>query len=149
MARKKSTHTEDTPSPTPPVGDHHHSADATPASPAAASSTLPTTEAAIRALEPRPTLPNPFQSKRDYAAGVTLQEDRAYRQIQLKFDDKPSDPVRAVLRAAGFTWHRERQVWQAGIEREAPWKARNTAEKVFEQVTAMIREERGIARQVG
>ena len=84
----------------------------------------------------------------DVVAGVKLQEDRRVKQSQLKFADKPSDAVRAVVREAGFRWLPEERIWWKAISNENGWQSRMDAERVYQQVTAMIRKEKGIDREV-
>ena len=96
----------------------------------------------------RSRTPNPFGYMQDVVAGVKLQEDRRFKQSQLKFDAKPTDAVRVVVREAGFRWLPEEQVWWKAISSENGWQSRMDAERLYQQVTAMIRKEKGIDREV-
>ena len=91
-----------------------------------------------------PAGPKPFAVKTDATAGVTLREDRRFRQVQLQFRDKPSDAVRELVREAGFRWQPTDRVWTHRIDREAGWKTRLDAERLFGQVVEQIGREQGV-----
>lgn len=93
--------------------------------------------------------PNPFPIRSDALAGVRLQEDKRYRQMQLQFAVKPSDEVRQAVRDAGFQWRANEQAWTKRIDPDQGWKTRVTAEELFDNVAAMIRAEQGLDRQLG
>jgi hypothetical protein len=92
-------------------------------------------------------IPNPYPFRYDAQTGVILLEDRQLLKMQFKFDVKPSDEVRQTLRDAGFRWKSLHQTWELAIDKEA-WTARIAADKIFQQVTDMIRQELGITREV-
>ena len=94
-----------------------------------------------------PRVPSPFGHRQDAVAGVRLLEDRRFRQVQLKFADKPSDAVRRVVSEAGFRWLQGEQAWAKQIDRENGWQTRALAEEVFGRVVALIREEKGLTRE--
>lgn len=93
--------------------------------------------------------PNPFGIRADVVAGVRLQEDKRYRQMQLKFDARPSDEVRHAVREAGFQWRTHEQVWSKPIDRDQGWRTRAGAEELFDRVTTLIRTEHGHGHAVG
>lgn len=94
-----------------------------------------------------PRAPNPHGYKQDVAAGVRLLEDRRFKQVQLKFADKPSAAVREMVREAGYRWREEEQAWTKQIDPEKGWQTRADADDLFERVTAAIRAEKGITRE--
>ncbi len=98
--------------------------------------------------QPRAVVPNPYPFRSDTLAGVTLAEDRQLRRMQLKFDEKPSEDVRLALKDAGFRWSSPNASWEVKIDREQSWTARAAADKIFKQVTEMIRQERGLTAEV-
>lgn len=94
------------------------------------------------AAEPaKPGSPNPFGVRADYQAGVHLLEDRKFRQMQLRFDAKPADPIRQAMAEAGFRWRSAEGVWTKQIEAGAEWRTRADANALFDRVTALIRDE--------
>lgn len=101
-----------------------------------------------RAVRPDgPRVPNPFGFRQDAAAGVRLLEDRRFKQVQLKFAEKPSEDVRRAVREGGFRWLQEEGVWAKQIDPDKGWQTRADAEALFERVAARIREEKGVARE--
>jgi hypothetical protein len=97
----------------------------------------------------RPVGPNPFGVRGDYEAGVRLLEDRRFRQMQLAFAEKPSEAVRQAVRDAGFQWRAGEQVWTLQINPEKGWQTRARAHEAFERAAELLRQELGLARQVG
>ena len=93
--------------------------------------------------------PNPFGVRADVVAGVRLQEDKRYRQMQLKFDAKPSDEVRHAVREAGFQWRSHEQVWSKPIDPDRGWQTRAAAEALFDRVAGLIRTALGHGHAVG
>ena len=93
--------------------------------------------------------PNPFGIRADVVAGVRLQEDKRYRQMQLKFDARPSDEVRQAVRDAGFQWRSQEQVWSKRIDPDQGWRTRAGAEDLFDRVTTLIRTEHGHGHAIG
>jgi len=133
---------------------HETPANASPTPTTAAHTTAsePASETAAAPEADAPTKnygPNPFGIRSDLVAGVRLQEDKRYRQMQLKFDSKPTDEVRQAVRDAGFQWRSQEQVWSKQIDPDQGWRTRAAAETVFEQVTALIRAEQGHTQSVG
>jgi hypothetical protein len=90
-----------------------------------------------------PVGPRPFVIQSDAVTGVALREDKRFRQAQLQFRDKPSDAVRMIVREAGFTWQPTDRVWVKPIDREAGWKTRVDAERLFKEVVEEIAHEQG------
>lgn len=95
-----------------------------------------------------PDIPNPFESRRDSVAGVRLLEDRRYKQMQIRFDAKPSQAVLAVMDVAGYTWRGSEKAWTKQLDPEASWKTRADAERLYAKVARMIREEKGITTEL-
>lgn len=118
---------------------------ATPPEPDAESGGQSSHAGAVRPDGPR--VPNPFGVRQDAAAGVRLLEDRRFKQVQLQFADKPSEDVRRAVREGGFRWLQEEGVWAKQIDREKGWQTRADADALFERVAALIREEKGVARE--
>ena len=94
-------------------------------------------------------LPNPFGVRADHEAGVGLLEDRRFRQMQIRFREKPSDEVRRVIREAGYQWRSQDQAWTKQIDPDAAWRTRAEATALFDRVAGMVRDEMGLGREVG
>lgn len=102
------------------------------------------------AAEPPAGRPPPaFAVRADYAAGVTLLEDRRFRQVQLRFADKPPEGVRVVVREAGFQWRAAEGVWTKQLDPDHGWRTRADAERLFDRVADLLRDGRDAGPGVG
>lgn len=90
--------------------------------------------------------PQKFEWIRDNVAGFTLAEDRRFRQIQIAFAERPNDEVIDLLQDDGFRWRPEDRVWTKQIDREAPAQSRIDAERMANDLSELIREQKGIGR---
>jgi hypothetical protein len=98
------------------------------------------------ALQKRP-IPDPFSIAGDYVAGAFLLESRRYRQMQIKFDDKPSQAVLDAVKAEGFRYNGQDKVWSKQIQQDTAMQTRIDAERLFQKVTDMIRQEKGVIQR--
>jgi len=100
-------------------------------------------------VEARPNPPGsvPFVFRSDLEAGIRLQEDRRFKQIQIAFAERPSDEVRYEIGNEGFRWRSQERVWTKQLDNEKPWQTRADAEALYERVAEMIRDEKGIGRK--
>src|ERR1700730_8251291 len=89
-------------------------------------------------------LPDPFGIAGDDAPGVHLLESRRYRQMHIRFDDKPSQPVLDAVKAEGFRYNGQDKLWTKQIQRETAMQTRIDAERLFQEITGMIRQEKGV-----
>jgi hypothetical protein len=92
--------------------------------------------------------PDPFGIASDYVAGVHLSESRRYGKMLLAFDEKPTPEVTGKLKDAGFRWEPQEKVWTLGTYGN-PMSARIEADRVFKEVSKLIREQRGIEHSAG
>ena len=93
--------------------------------------------------------PDPFGIATDYAAGVRLMESRQDRQVAIKFgegrpEDKPSQEVIDKLKEAGFRWNPQHKIWAHPVRSDSAVSTRIEAEKLYQEVRQMIRQEKGI-----
>lgn len=93
-------------------------------------------------------VPDPFGIASDYVAGVRLSESRRYGKMLLAFEEKPTPEVTAKLKEAGFRWEPLEKVWTLST-RANPMTARIDADRVFNDVSKLIREQRGIEHSAG
>jgi hypothetical protein len=98
----------------------------------------------------RPPVPDPFGIATDAVAGVRLFESRQDHQMAIKFgdgspEDKPSQEVIDKMKEAGFKWKPADRIWALPVRAESAVGARIDAEHLFQEVSQMIREEKGIA----
>jgi hypothetical protein len=87
---------------------------------------------------------DPFGIAGDYVAGVRLFENRKERLMAIKFEDKPSPEVLDKLKDAGYRWNPRDKVWVHPIREETARATRIEAERLYQEVRGMIRQEKGI-----
>jgi hypothetical protein len=92
----------------------------------------------------RITAPDPFGIASDFAAGVRLFESRQDRLMAIKFDEKPSQDVIDKLKDSGFRWNPRDKVWVHPIRSESARTTRIEAERLYQEVRQMIRQDKGI-----
>ncbi len=84
----------------------------------------------------------------DFEAGVRLNEDHRNRRMTIKFDEKPSEEVRQIMkREYGYTFDGENQLWYKRINPATARQAREEAEELAFQVANMIRQEKGLEQK--
>lgn len=89
-------------------------------------------------------VPDPFGIAGDYQAGVRLFENRRERLMVIKFEQKPSSDVLTRMKDGGFRWNPRDQVWVHPIYQEQARQIRIEAERTYQDVCQMIRQERGL-----
>jgi hypothetical protein len=87
---------------------------------------------------------DPFGIAHDNLAGVRLLESRQDRQMAIKFDEKPSRAVLDTLRDAGWVWKQADRIWAHALMPESAMSTRINAERLYQEVRQMIRQEKGI-----
>jgi hypothetical protein len=92
----------------------------------------------------RPSAPDPFGIARDNLAGVRLFESKQDRQMAIKFDEKPPQPVIDKMNAAGWHWKQVDRIWAHPVRPGSALTTRIEAEQLYQEVRRMIRQERGI-----
>jgi hypothetical protein len=93
--------------------------------------------------------PDPFGIAADNIAGVRLFENRRRRQMGIKFggggpEDKPSQEVIDTMKEAGYRWNPADRAWVHPIHAESAMATRIEAERLYQAVRQMIRQEKGI-----
>jgi len=92
----------------------------------------------------RPTASDPFGIALDNLAGVRLFESKQDRQMALKFEEKPSQAVIDTLKEAGYRWNPVDRIWAHPVRSESAMSTRIEAERLYQEVRQMIRQEKGI-----
>ena len=87
---------------------------------------------------------DPFGIAKDNLAGVRLFESKQDRQMAIKFDEKPSRAVLDTLRDAGWVWKQADRIWAHALTPESAMSTRINAERLYQEVRQMIRQEKGI-----
>jgi len=88
--------------------------------------------------------PDPFGIATDNLAGVRLFESKQDRQMAIKFEDKPSQEVINTMKEAGYRWNPADRIWACPVRAESAMSTRIEAEKLYQDVCKMIRQEKGI-----
>ena len=93
--------------------------------------------------------PDPFGIAKDNLAGVRLFESKQDRQVAIKFgdgrpEDKPSQAVIDKLKEAGYRWNAVHKIWAHPAKGDSAMRTRIDAERLFQEIRTMIREEKGI-----
>jgi hypothetical protein len=93
--------------------------------------------------------PDPFGIATDNVAGVRLFESKQDRQMAIMFgegrrEDKPSQAVIDTIKEAGYRWNPSDRIWAHPVRPESARTTRIEAERLYEQVRQMIRQEKGI-----
>jgi hypothetical protein len=92
---------------------------------------------------------DPFGIAHDNVAGVRLFESRQDRQMAIKFgegrlEDKPSQAVIDKLKEAGYRWNPLDKIWAHPVWPASAMSTRINAERLYQEVCKMIRQEKGI-----
>jgi hypothetical protein len=97
----------------------------------------------------RASVPDPFQIATDNLAGVRLFESKQDRQMAIKFgeggpEDKPSQAVIDRMKEAGYRWNPADRIWAHPVDSDSAMSTRIAAERLYQEVRQMIRQEKGI-----
>jgi hypothetical protein len=92
---------------------------------------------------------DPFGIATDNLAGVRLFESKRDRQMAIKFgdggpDDKPSQAVIDKMKDAGYRWNASDRIWAHPVGADSAMSTRIEAERLYQEVRKMIRQEKGI-----
>jgi hypothetical protein len=87
---------------------------------------------------------DPFGIAVDTLAGVRLLESKQDRQMALKFEEKPSQAVIDTLKEAGYRWNPVDRIWAHPVRSDSAMSTRIEAERLYQEVRQMIRQEKGI-----
>jgi hypothetical protein len=98
---------------------------------------------------PKTFAPDPFGIALDNLAGVRLFESKRDRQMAIQFgegkpEDKPSQEVIDKLKEHGYRWNGSDKIWAKPVRFPDAMQTRIEAERLFQEVSQMIREEKGI-----
>ncbi len=93
--------------------------------------------------------PDPFGIASDTLAGVQLFESKRHRQMAIRFgegrpEDKPNQAIIDKVKEAGYRWSPEDRVWSHQVRPESAMSTRIEAERLYQEVRQMIRQEKGI-----
>lgn len=92
----------------------------------------------------RTPLADPFGIAGDNVAGVQLLESRKNRQMIIKFDERPIQPVIEKVKEAGYRWNSAEQHWTHQIRQESAMATRIEAKRLYDEVRQMICDHKAI-----
>jgi hypothetical protein len=98
--------------------------------------------------------PDPFEIAVDVAAGVRLFESKRDRQVAIKFgegrpEEKPSQAVIDKMKEAGFRWNRTDKIWAHPLTPDSAMSVRIEAERLYQEIRGMVRQDKGIETDQG
>ncbi|SRR5579875_2819372 len=93
---------------------------------------------------PRISAADPYPIAVDVALGVRLFESKRDRQMALKFEEKPSQAVIDLLKEADYRWNPVDKIWAYPVRPESAMSTRIEAERLYQEVRQLIRQEKGI-----
>lgn len=93
--------------------------------------------------------PDPFGIATDSLAGVRLFESKQDRQVAIKFgegrpEDRPSQAIIDKMKESGYRWNPADRIWAHPVMAESAMSTRIDAERLYQEVRKMIRQEKGI-----
>jgi hypothetical protein len=91
---------------------------------------------------------DPYVIAADAALGVRLYESKRDRQMAIKFEEKPSRHVLDRMHDAGWVWKQADKIWAHAITPETAATTRIKAERLYQEVRNMIRQEIGAGQEV-
>ena len=64
--------------------------------------------------------------------------------MAIKFEEKPSQAVIDTLKDAGYRWNPSEKIWAHPVRYESANTTRVEADRLYDAVVSMIRQEKGI-----
>ena len=96
----------------------------------------------------RASAADPYVIAADPVLGVRLYESKRDRQMAIKFDEKPSRAVLDRMHDAGWVWKQADKIWAHAVTPETAATTRVKAERIYQEVRQMIRQEIGAGQEV-
>ncbi len=91
---------------------------------------------------------DPYVIAADHVVGVRLYESKSDRQMAIKFEEKPSRAVLDTMHDAGWVWKQADKIWAHALTPDSAATTRVKAERLYQEVCNMIRQEIGAGREV-
>jgi hypothetical protein len=96
----------------------------------------------------RASAADPYVIAADHVVGVRLYESKRDRQMAIKFEEKPSRAVLDRMHDAGWVWRQADKIWAHAVTPETAVSTRIKAERTYQEVCKMIRQEIGAGQEV-
>jgi hypothetical protein len=91
---------------------------------------------------------DPYPIAVDPVLGIRLYESKQDRQMAIKFDEKPSRAVLDRMHDAGWVWKQADKIWAHAVTPDTAVNTRIKAERTYQDVCRMIRQEIGAGQEV-
>ncbi len=91
---------------------------------------------------------DPYVIAADHVLGVRLYESKRDRQMAIKFEEKPSRAVLDKMHDEGWVWKQADKIWAHAITPDTAAVTRVKAERLYQEVCKMIRQEIGAGQEV-
>jgi hypothetical protein len=78
------------------------------------------------------------------APKMDLGRDHKYKQLAIRFPERPEPEVIDALHEAGWTWRGKERYWTKQIDAEKPASSQQAAEEFFEKLADGMRARRGL-----
>lgn len=96
----------------------------------------------------RTSAADPFVIAADHVVGVRLYESNRDRQMAIKFEEKPSRAVLDKMRDEGWVWKQADKIWAHAITPDNAATTRVKAERLYQEVCTMLRQEIGAGQEI-
>jgi hypothetical protein len=96
----------------------------------------------------RASAADPYVIAADHVIGVRLYESKRDRQMAIKFDEKPSRAILDRMHDEGWVWKQADRIWAHAITPENAATTRVKAERLYQEVCKVIRQEIGAGQEV-
>jgi hypothetical protein len=90
----------------------------------------------------------PYVIAADPVLGIRLYESKRDRQMAIKFEEKPSRAVLDRMHDAGWVWKQADKIWAHAITPEFAAVTRVKAERLYQEVRTMLRQEIGAGQEI-
>lgn len=96
----------------------------------------------------RTSAADPYVIAADHVVGVRLYESKRDRQMAIKFEEKPSRAVLDKMHDEGWVWKQADKIWAHAITPDNAATTRVKAERLYQTICNMIRQEIGAGQEV-
>ncbi len=79
------------------------------------------------------------------APKMDLGRDHKFKQLAIRFPDRPENQVLDALHADGWTWRGKEKYWTKQLDADRPAASQQNAETFFEELATEMRARRGLA----
>lgn len=96
----------------------------------------------------RATGADPYVIAADPVLGIRLYESERDCQMAIRFEEKPNRAVLDRMHDAGWVWKQADKIWTHAVTAETANGMRIKAERLYQEVRSMIRQEIGAGQEI-